>query len=240
MEFVLVPAGSFIMGDLEGEDDEAPLREVTISRPFRLGRHEVTQGQFEAVTGRNPSLFRGPDRPVDSVTHEDALEFLRLLNAREGGGRYRLPTEAEWEFAARGGTRTRYFFGDDPSPLESYDWVGGNSGGETHPVGVKAPGPFGLHDVLGNVGEWVADWYGYSHYAEARRVTDPQGPARGTERVVRGGSKHDVPFHCRPADRLATDPGRLPRGISSSYGFRVAYSPERVTKRLYAGGRRPR
>jgi formylglycine-generating enzyme required for sulfatase activity len=233
MEFTLIPAGVFIMGDLEGEDDEAPLREVTLTRPFYLGRREVTQRQFELVTGRNPSLFRGPDNPADSVTYEDAQEFLRLLNAREGTSKYRLPTEAEWERAARGGARTRYFFGDDGSLLGRYDWLLFNSGGVTHAVGTKDPGPYGLFDIHGNVAEWVSDWYAYSYYAEARRVADPQGPPRGTERAVRGGSRHDEPFHARPADRLGTPPDYVPEDIRGSYGFRAAYFPQKVKKRLY-------
>jgi formylglycine-generating enzyme required for sulfatase activity len=237
MEFVLVPAGVFVMGDLEGEDDEAPLREVTLTRDFRLGRHEVTQRQFELVTGRNPSVFPGPDNPVDSVSWEDAREFVSLLNAREGTRKYRLPTEAEWEHAARGGTRSRFFFGDDTSLLGRYDWVRSNSGGVTHPVGTKDPGPYGLFDMHGNVGEWVEDRYGYHHYAEARRVEDPTGPASGTERVVRGGSRHDDPFHARPADRLGSDPAEVPEEIRGSYGFRVAYFPEPVKKSLFGRGK---
>jgi formylglycine-generating enzyme required for sulfatase activity len=235
MEFVLIPAGTFIMGDLEGEDDESPLREVTLSRDFWLGRFEVTQRQFEAVIGRNPSQFRGPDNPVDSVSWDDAMEFVARLNAREGTRKYRLPTEAEWERAARGGRRTRYFFGDDPALLGRYDWILSNSGGTTHPVGRKDPGPYGLYDVHGNVAEWTADRYGYSHYAERRRVADPLGPEGGADRVVRGGSRHDGPFHARPSDRLGSPPDEVPESIRGSYGFRVAYFPERIRKRLYPG-----
>jgi formylglycine-generating enzyme required for sulfatase activity len=236
MEFVLVPAGVFIMGDLDGEDDEAPLREVTITRDFRLGRHEVTQRQFELLTGRNPSVFRGPDNPVDSVSWEDARDFVERLNRREGTRKYRLPTEAEWERAARGGGRSVYFFGDGPELLGRHGWVRSNSGGVTHPVGMKDPGPYGLYDMYGNVGEWVEDWYGRYHYGEARRVADPAGPPGGTERVVRGGSRHDDAFHARPADRLGSDPSELPESIRGSYGFRVAYFPEPVKKSLFRRG----
>jgi formylglycine-generating enzyme required for sulfatase activity len=235
MEFVLIPSGTFIMGDLEGDDDEGPLREVTLTRPFWLGRHEVTQAQFAAVTGRNPSIYIGAENPVDSVSWDDAMDFIARLNAREGTRRYRLPTEAEWEYAARGGKRTRYFFGDDPARLGLYDWILSNSGGVTHPVGIKDPGPYGLYDIHGNVGEWTADWYGYHHYAEERRVVDPQGPPAGTQRVVRGGARHDVPYNARPADRLGNEPDWVPEQIRGSYGFRVAYFPDPVKKRLYQG-----
>jgi formylglycine-generating enzyme required for sulfatase activity len=240
MEFALIPAGTFVMGDLEGEGDEAPLREVTITRDYRLGRHEVTQSQFEFVTGRNPSLFEGPDNPVDSVSWEDANDFIARLNAIEGTAKYRLPTEAEWERAARGGRNTAFFFGDDPSELASYDWVLSNSGGTTHPAGTRGEGPYGLYDVYGNVGEWTADRYGYSYYAESRRVADPLGPPVGAERSVRGGSRHDYPFHARAADRLGADPSAVPEEIRGSFGFRVAYFPEKVKKTLYSGAGEPR
>jgi formylglycine-generating enzyme required for sulfatase activity len=235
MEFALIPAGTFVMGDLGGEDDETPVHTVTLTRPFRLGLREVTQRQFELVTGRNPSQFRGPDNPVDSVSWEDAADFLDRLNALERTRKYRLPTEAEWERAARGGKGTRWFFGNDPGRLKRYDWVLSNSGGTTHPVGAKEPGPFGLFDVHGNVGEWVADWYGRSYYSDPRADLDPEGPAYGTLKALRGGSRHDRPFNARPADRLGEPPDSVPEDIRGSFGFRVAYFPEPVKKTLHPG-----
>ena len=160
MEFVRVPAGAFLMGSTseEADDDERPLTRVRISRWFELGKHEVTQPEWETVMGSNPSRFDqcGGDCPVEQVSWDDVQEFIGKLNAAVGEVRYRLPTEAEWEYAARVGTGgDRYGEGFD---------------GSTHPVGQKAPNAFGLHDMLGNVWEWVQDWYaGYP----GGSVTDP-------------------------------------------------------------------
>jgi formylglycine-generating enzyme required for sulfatase activity len=233
MEFVRIPQGTFVMGDLKGEDDEKPLRTVTISKPFYMGKHEVTQEQFERVMGRNPSLHVGRNNPADSVTWDAAREFVRRLNALERTDKYRLPTEAEWEYAARAGSETTFFFGEDARLLGEYDWYKANSGNVTHPVGEKLPTPWGLYDVLGNVGEWVEDLYGEFYYAETPVITDPAGPDRGFLRVVRGGSKHDEPFHCRPADRLENEPDYIFDMIRGSYGFRVAHRVEPVVKRLF-------
>jgi formylglycine-generating enzyme required for sulfatase activity len=138
MEFVLIHAGEFLMGSNDGYNDEQPVHTVCISKPFYLGQYEVTQGQWQAIVGNNPSRFKGDVKlPVESVSWEDVQEFIRRLNAREGGSRYRLPTEAEWEYAARAGTTTHYSFGDDPGRLGDYAWVDDNAGGETHPVGHK-------------------------------------------------------------------------------------------------------
>ena len=159
MEFVWVPPGEFRMGSKssEADDDERPRMRVRISRGFFLGKYEVTQGQWEAVMGSNPSRFDGcgPDCPVENVSWDDVQEFIRRLNAREGGNRYRLPTEAEWEYAARAGTN-----GDHYGNLAAIAWHEDNSGNRTHPVGRKAPNEWGLYDMLGNVWEWVEDWYG--------------------------------------------------------------------------------
>ena len=136
MEFVLIPAGSFMMGSEEGESDERPVHQVTISRPFYLGKYEVIQAQWQAIMGNNPSLFQGdPKLPVEQVWWTDVQEFIRKLNAKEGGNQYRLPTEAEWEYAARAGSTTTYSFGGDASRLGEYAWYKDNSGGKTHPVG---------------------------------------------------------------------------------------------------------
>jgi len=144
MEFVLIPAGTFQMGsdDSNAYEDEKPVHTVRLTQPFYLGKHEVTQGQWQAVMGNNPSRFTGdPSRPVETVSWDDVQEFIRRLNSREGGAMYRLPTEAEWEYAARAGTTTRWSFGDDASQLRRYAWYEGNAGGQTHPVGQLQPNP---------------------------------------------------------------------------------------------------
>ena len=182
MEFALIPAGVFQMSSpppAQGNGEECPLHRVRISRAFYLGRHPVTQSQWEAVMGNNPSRFKGPNRPVESVSWEDAQEFIMALNRRENCRLYRLPTEAEWEYAARAGTVSRYFFGERAGVranqyelsgftrrlmrqffdrLDRYAWYADNAG-ETHPVGQKEPNRWGLHDLYGNVWEWCQDWY---------------------------------------------------------------------------------
>ena len=160
MEFMLIPAGTFMMGSEKGYADEKPQHRVTISRPFYLGKYEVTQAQWEAVMGNNPSRFDGRNNPVEQVSWEDVRVFIARLNAHEGHTRYRLPTEAEWEYAARAGSTSAYSFGDDAARLGQYAWYGDNSGKTTHPVGQKLPNAWGLHDMHGNVWEWVQGWYG--------------------------------------------------------------------------------
>src|SRR5262249_25718461 len=151
MEFVLIPAGTFQMGNNDGYDDDKPVHTVRISRPFYLGKYEVTQAQWEAMMGNNPSHFKGDaNSPVEQVHWDDVQKFIRRLNAKEGGARYRLPTEAEWEYAARAGTTTSWSFGDDASQLGRYAWCGGNAGWQTHPVGQLQPNAWGLYDMYGN------------------------------------------------------------------------------------------
>jgi formylglycine-generating enzyme required for sulfatase activity len=187
------------MGSNNGDDDEKPMHTVRISRPFYLGKYEVTQGQWEAIMGKNPSRFTGdPNRPVEQVSWEDVQEFLQRLNAREGGARYRLPTEAEWEYAVRAGSTTAYSFGDSTSQLGQYAWHDGNAGGATHPVGRLQPNAWGLHDMHGNVWEWVQDWKGTY---PSGTVTDPTGPQSGSYRVSRGGSWNYAARYCRSANR---------------------------------------
>jgi formylglycine-generating enzyme required for sulfatase activity len=215
MEFVRIEAGTFQMGSNDGEDYEKPVHTVRISRPFYLGKYEVTQAQWEAVMGNNPSQFKGnANHPVENVSWDDVQEFIRRLNAKEGGARYRLPTEAEWEYVARAGTTTRWSFGDSESQLGRYAWYDGNAKRQTHPVGQLQPNPWGLYDMHGNVYEWVQDWYG--KYASDTAV-DPAGPSSGSVRVDRGGSWSSTARNCRSALRFLGAPG----GRIDDLGFRL-------------------
>jgi formylglycine-generating enzyme required for sulfatase activity len=187
MKLVLIRPGSFIMGSPDSEQgrgpDESPQHEVVITKPFYMGVTEVTQAQYEAVMVTNPSKFRGPTNPVDSVIWAEAVEFCRRLSKRTRKT-FRLPTEAEWEYACRAGSKTRFSFGDSESALGYYAWFASNGGRMTKPVGQKKPNAWGLYDMHGNVWEWCMDWHGpYSSGSS----TDPQGAASGSLRVVRGG-----------------------------------------------------
>jgi formylglycine-generating enzyme required for sulfatase activity len=217
MEFDLIPAGKFQRGsnDSDAYDNEKPVHTVRITQPFYLGKYEVTQGQWQAVMGSNPSHFTGdPRRPVDNVSWDDVREFMRRLNALEGGATYRLPTEAEWEYAARAGTTGRWSFGNEVSQLGRYAWYDENAAGQTHPVGQLQPNPWGLYDIHGNVWEWVQDWYG--KYASGTAI-DPAGPSSGSDRVYRGGSWRYSARFCRSAFRYYDAPGfRL-----DNVGFRL-------------------
>jgi formylglycine-generating enzyme required for sulfatase activity len=245
MDFVLIPAGTFLMGSPDGDGEaasfERPRHQVTISKPFEIGRFEVTQAQWEAVMGASPyALDRSnpfynlpgmreritrPDHPA-TVSWNDAQRFIAEMNRLENTSRYRLPTEAEWEYAARAGSKTRYSFGDSETDLPSHAWFGGDfQTGGTHPVGQKTPNPWGLHDVHGNVWEWVRDWYDPEFYARSPSK-DPSGPASGSKRVVRGGSWHATATSWRSAFRRDYDPDY--RGIS--IGFRVVREADQIQK----------
>jgi len=168
----------------------------------------VTQAQWQAVMGDNPSRFKGDTLPVEQVSWKDVQKFTQFLNAREGDTKYRLPTEAEWEYAARAGTTTAYSFGDDPRQLGEYAWFGENSGTTTHPVGQKKPNPWGLYDMHGNVLEWVQDWYSKNAYKSfMSTAVDPKGPSAGSRRVLRGGSWAYVAGISRLAFRRHDTPG---------------------------------
>ena len=213
MEFVWVPAGEFLMGSTSEEsfDWERPLTRVRISQGFFLGKYEVTQAEWRAEMGTNPAQFSscGPNCPVERVSWDDVQEFIRNLNAAVGEERYRLPTEAEWEYAARAGTS-----GDRYGNLDAIAWYEDNSGRRTHPVGQKEPNAWGLYDMLGNVWEWVGDWYG--DYPGGS-VTDPRGPRSGSYRVVRGGSWFVGAGGCRASGRGNASPGIRARNL----GFRL-------------------
>ncbi len=249
MKLKLIPAGEFMMGlrkswqelvrlfdwdeDVaKGLTGEQPQHRVRITRPFYLGVYEVTQAEFEEVMGKNPSMFpkggggaeevSGKDTssyPVEMVSWEDAVEFCKRLSAKEGKT-YRLPTEAEWEYACRAGTTTRFGFGDDPASLGEYAWYRDNSDWKTHSVGEKKPNAWGVHDVHGNVWEWCADWYDGDYYIDAP-TDDPSGPVTGSGRVFRGGCWRSVAGHCRAAGRY----GCVPQGRIDYLGFRVAAVP---------------
>ena len=215
MTFVRIPAGSFMMGSDNGDSDEKPVHRVKISRSFYIQTTEVTQAQWKAVMGNNPSRFKGDNLPVERVSWNDAQEFIKRLNRKEGGSKYRLPTEAEWEYAARAGSTGAYCFGDDKSRLGDYAWYISNSGNKTHRVGAKKPNRWGLYDMHGNVWEWVQDRFGsYS----SSPSTDPSGPSSGTDRVDRGGGWSASAGHCRSANRVRGEPGLTDNDL----GFRVA------------------
>jgi formylglycine-generating enzyme required for sulfatase activity len=216
LELVLIQAGTFQMGSTVF-NDEQPIHEVRISQPFYLGKYPVTQGQWEAVMGNNPSHFRGnPNRPVENVSWEGVQEFIRQLNAREGRMEYRLPTETEWEYAACADTMTDYCFGNDRSQLMKYAWYKANSGATTHAVGQLKPNVWGLYDMHGNVWEWIQDWYSQEYYEHSPH-DDPPGPSAGSYRVVRGGGWDCGAGDCRSASRAVEEPGSRTNAI----GFRL-------------------
>ena len=220
LEMVWIPADTFQMGRYPGEQDsysdEAPQHQVTLSQGFWMGKYEVTQAQWEAVMGSNPSYFSGANRPVEKVSWNNVQSFITALNSLTGET-FRLPTEAEWEYACRGGTTTRFYWGDDPTytQIGNYAWYGSNSGSQTHDVGAKLPNGFDLYDMSGNVWEWCQDWYGAY---PSGSVTDPTGPASGSYRVRRGGSWYGYGYYCRSAVRVDFNPSYADGGI----GFRLS------------------
>jgi sulfatase modifying factor 1 len=220
MEFVWIKGGEFLMGcgvsDTECQDNEKPAHTVRVDG-FWMGKYEVTQAQWQKIMGENPSNFKGDTRPVEQVSWNDAQEFIEQLNSRSGMT-FRLPTEAEWEYAARAGTQTVYSFGDDANKLGEYAWYCENSGNQTHSVGQRKPSAWGLYDMHGNVWELCQDWYG--PYARTP-ATDPRGPDSGSVRVVRGGSWIGSAVSCRSASR-----GRVaPDDRIGRVGFRLLRTP---------------
>ncbi len=212
LEMVLIPAGEFMMGspdsDKEAYPFEKPQHRVRITKPFYLGKYLVTQEQWEAVMGNNPSQFKGPKNPVEQVSWDDCQKFLGKLNAKSaaGAGKFQLPSEAQWEYACRAGSKTKYYFGDDETRLGDYAWYDANSGDKTHPVGDKKPNAWGLYDMHGNVWEWCQDWWKDEYYKESP-VDDPTGAATGSYRVNRGGGWNYPAWYCRSAYRDWIFPG---------------------------------
>jgi len=219
IELVLIPAGEFEMGSNDGRPDEKPVHKVKIAHSFYIGKYVVTQAQFEKVIGKNPSDFKGENLPVEKVSYSDAEEFCKKADNLTGKS-FRLPTEAEWEFACRAGTKTKYNTGDNDAALEQAGWHKGNSEDKTHPVGQKKPNALGLYDMHGNVWQWCQDWYADDYYGKSP-ATDPEGPAQGASRLLRGGSWYENPGSCRTANRGSINPAY--RG--TNIGFRVAVVP---------------
>jgi len=223
MEFVRIPAGEFNMGSPVGEsgrrDNEGPQHRVKISEPFYMLTTEVTQQQYIQIMGQNPSFFKGADNPVEMVSWNDAMEFCRKLSEKTGK-EITLPTEAQWEYACRAGTNTRFCFGDEEELLKSYCWYGENSGTKTHPVTTKQPNAWGLFDMHGNVKEWCSDRYDYHYYSNSP-IVDPKGPSNGAAelRVIRGGAHPYVADFCRSATREVSTPDNL----GGVLGFRIVF-----------------
>ena len=203
---VYIPGGTFDMGCGSWTSDckggEKPVHTVTVSS-FYMGVTEVTQAQWEAVMGTNPSNFKGDDLPVENVSWNDIQDFLKRLNSQTGEN-YRLPTEAEWEYAARSGGKKEKYAGTN-SNLDDYAWYGNNSGSKTHPVGQKKPNSLGLYDMSGNVWEWCSDWYDGNYYTTSPDK-DPKGAYSGSFRVLRGGSWNYLDVYCRSSNRLRFNP----------------------------------
>jgi len=221
MVLVNIPSGSFIMGGDEiteqADEMERPRHRVTIDRPFYLGRYPVTQSEWMAVMKSNPSFFSGDQHPVEQVSYNDVHQFIKKLNHLEKTHAYRLPYEAEWEYAARATSKnTTYYFGNDISQLIKYAWYRNNSGKTTHPVGQLAPNPWGLYDMHGNVHEWCEDWFDKKYYGISP-PKNPTGPKKGLAKSIRGGDWGSEDWHCRCASRSLGSPDR--RG--SRLGFRL-------------------
>ena len=216
LEMILIPAGKFVMGSPESEKGRSKgetQHEVTFTKAFYMGKYEVTQEQWESVMGNNPSIkIKGARLPVTNVSWNDCQDFIKKLNAKTNGG-YRLPTEAEWEYACRAGTTTKYSVGDKITPKDAN--YRDSKIGEPVAVGSYKPNAFGLYDMHGNVWEWCEDWY--ADY-QAGAVTDPKGPATGERRVLRGGSFNFYVWNTRSSFRFNLSP----TSRYLFYGFRLA------------------
>ena len=219
-DMMYVKGGTFIMGATseqgsDADSDEKPTHRVTLSN-FYIGKYEVTQALWEAVMGSNPSNWKGANLPVETVSWDDCQTFIRKLNALTGKN-FRLPTEAEWEFAARGGNNSRGYKYAGSNNIGDVAWYDDNSGSKTHVVGTKSPNELGIYDMSGNVWEWCQDWYG--SYSSASQ-TNPTGASSGSYRVLRGGSWVNYAGCCRSSDRHNYAPG----GRFSYCGLRLVLS----------------
>jgi formylglycine-generating enzyme required for sulfatase activity len=237
-EFVFIPAGTFQMGTTDAErswlleqkawsqfnECELPAHQVTISKPFLMGKFEVTQRQWKQVMGNNPSAFKGEDLPVDSVSWEEVMRFLQKIN-HDTPAKYRLPTEAEWEYCCRADSTNAFGLGRSgetvaPVHVACYAWFRGDADNRTHPIGEKRPNAFGLYDMHGNVWEWCQDWYAPDFYSRSPKV-DPCNTEPSTERCFRGGSWFLDWANLRASYRS----GNLPSFKSQYVGFRLVRDP---------------
>lgn len=209
LDLVWIPAGEFLMGSSFDEEGRAPMESfrhlVRLTHGFWMGKYPVTQEQWEQVMGNNPSYFKGRRLPVDQVNWTDCQRFIQALNRILESSHLKaaLPTEAQWEYACRAGTQTRFYFGDADADLVRAGWFSGNSGGKPHEVGLKLKNNWGLYDMHGNVWQWCQDWID-SYPREL--VVDPTGPSLGEERVLRGGSWGSEADVCRDACRFCYPP----------------------------------
>ncbi len=207
---VYVQGGTFMMGATaeqvsEAWNGEKPAHQVTLSS-FSIGRYEVTQEEWQAVMGSNPSYFKGSRKPVEQVSWNDCKSFISKLNSITGKN-FRLPTEAEWEFASRGGIKSQGYKYSGSNNLNSVAWYADNSGNTTHDVGQKSPNELGIYDMSGNVWEWCQDWYAINYYSSSPQ-TNPMGPSSGSYRVGRGGCWSSNARNCRVSSRLNYIPDR--------------------------------
>jgi len=233
IEMVLLDGGFFQMGSAQGNADERPVHKVWLG-PFLIDKCEVTQELYKRFPLPDPSHFKDPARPVEQMTWTDAIEYCNERSKAEGlepcydlktgkcnfqADGYRLPTEAEWEYACRAGTKTRYFFGDDARKLKNYAWFANDSLKKTQPVGKKRPNPWGLHDMLGNVAEWCHDFYSPDYYQKSPEK-NPLGPAKGRQRVLRGGAWNNGADTCRSSYRSGDPSINDTCHTSDAIGFR--------------------
>ena len=234
LEMVLIPAGVFIMGDSGGDTDEKPAHQVQVSS-FYIDTHEVTQKAYEGLMEKNPSKSRAPDKPVEQVGWYHAVLYCNMRSLKESlkpcydaktlscgfaADGYRLPTEAEWEYACRAGAQTKFSFGEEPAKLKASAWFRANADQTTHPVGQKAPNAWGLYDMHGNVAEWCHDIYSEGFYQKTE-AKDPRGPTNGDKRALRGGSWRTSEDGCRSSARNSEN-ARFADACfgSDAYGFR--------------------
>jgi len=214
-KMIALQGGTFQMGSNSGDSGETPVHEVRLNN-FSIGQTDVTQELWEAVMGTNPSDFKGNKKPVEKVSWDDCQTFIQKLN-QQTGKQFRLPTEAEWEFAARGGSQSKGYTYSGSNTLSDVAWYSGNSGSTTHDVATKSPNELGIYDMSGNVFEWCQDWYGSDYYSNSV-VNNPSGPSSGSHRVIRGGSWYCDAIYCRVSCRDSYTPSNSDYDV----GFRLA------------------